>query len=139
MDELKMLLDKIEECHHRVKCHDNDIISTRKIVEQYIDNDYDNLLKLKAELRVYEDSVDVDINLISIFTSSAALMLTAINNAPIEEYAMIASLILLALLIFVLGSHYSSREHGHRKKWRHYMNVVLEDIEKEYHGQIHKE
>lgn len=127
MDDLIILCDKIEACRLRSKCQSNEIVCAKKWVKEYIGDDNNKLLKLKAEVKIHKPGDDT--GNMAILLSTCSLILAIIYNVDRGLYMLYAFLLVsMILLLSIIQSHYSKKRMM-RKKWIAYVGTVLDNME----------
>ena len=106
MDDIIKLCDELESCKRKNICYKNEIVCTRALVNRYIDGDDSKRLKLKAQIRQHGRGLEQ--GTLSTISQSVSVM---------------------SLLVTVV-SRWSINKFGYRDKWKQYIQVVLEDMEK---------
>ncbi|RHW02969.1 hypothetical protein DXA90_09345, partial [Clostridiaceae bacterium OF09-1] len=53
MNDITKLCDEMENCRKRSNCQFNEIVCVKKYLNEYIQDDYNNLLKLKTQADIY--------------------------------------------------------------------------------------
>lgn len=103
----------------------------------YIGDDRNKLLKLKAELEIYKNFENSILNDLSFLVSFITLIVTMIYNASVGTESAIrtataySSFILVVLLAVLTVIQIFHKTISSRSKWRKYIAIVIEDIEKE--------
>lgn len=131
MDDLIRLCDQLENCSKRSKCHSNEIVCAKKWVKNYIKEDENKLLKLKAEVKIHED-IGNSTNIYSMLISFCAFILTIMHNAYGEKsnyYIFFSFFALLLLMMLQFVELYYSKTTRARQKWIKCISVVLDEIE----------
>lgn len=130
MDDIIKLCDEIEGCRKKHCCDSNGIICAKKFVQEYIGNDYNKLLKLKAEVLIHKDT-EKDHE--PIFASLISILALILSIMSVLDKRLVISF--GAFSIFVIGtlnaieSFFSRTTYAH-KRWIRHIEVVLDDIEK---------
>lgn len=130
--ELIVLCDELEKCAEK-KCMNNEIVCAKRKIEEYAGEDINKRLKLKAMINIYDEDGKTD------FLCSFSLLLSFFSfciagvNGLIEkqEYSLYILLFLIIIIVLLVIYLVNSNKTNARKKWKHYLKVVLEDIEKE--------
>ena len=137
MDDLMKLYKKLKNCKKNDICYANKIVCTKKILKEYIGDDRNKLLKLKAELELVHDYSSKKIDRVLLVFAVSTLCVTAIvgiTNISLLLYAYV-------LFVVILSGIYTITSLGLRKipeknEWMKYMKIVLDDIETELRGEI---
>lgn len=131
-DDLTVLCDELEQCRNKV-CVKNEIICAKKKIREYAGNDINKQLKLKALIDLHDEGDKVGIfNYMSVLISVFSFCATVTYNLSGEqEYALyVISAMLVLLTVCVITLRFSKKTTS-RKKWRRYLKVALNNIEKE--------
>ena len=132
-DDLTKLCDELEYRSCSKRCCCNEIVCTKKIIKDYVDADRNKLLRLKAQLEIHDKCMAVDDGRISL---TIAVLSLAIASSLSVIKDVISLLLITFLVLFLcmyilvhdMAQNFKDRK---RKKWREYIRVCLEDIEKE--------
>lgn len=133
MDDLTKLCDELEKCKKKRSCYANEIVCTKAKLKCYIDGDVNKILKLKAQIKIRDNYTQGDIGVISLIVSVITLCLSIfseISGGTSIEYILYSLYGLIALLIITLISLWGKKKYGYRDKWKRYIEVVLQDIDK---------
>ena len=134
MDDIIKLCDELESCKRKNICYKNEIVCTRALVNRYIDGDDSKRSKLKAQIRQHGRGLEQGtLSTISQSVSVMSLLVTVVSGGLGVEQTMsmlFAFGTLVALLIISIIGWWSINKFGHRDKWKQYIQVVLEDMEK---------
>lgn len=146
MDDLIKLCDELENCKNKKFCYNNEIVCTKAMVQRYIDNDRNKMLGLKAQIKLHERSIEEKaVETISLIVTVAALLVATMSlwvsiEADIldsyqkyEQGMLLMGVVELALLIIMVVALIYYRgigKYSYRNKWKKYIQVVLEDMEK---------
>lgn len=133
MDSLTEICYKLEECSKHKLCCGDKIVCTKKFLNAYIGEEHNRLLKLKVELKNSYESESAILPNWSIVLSSSALCLSIAGNVyggKSDQYIIIALVALWIILSTKIGVLKMPKDFKARKKWRKYIEVVLEDMEK---------
>lgn len=129
-DEIIKLCDEIVRCRKKRNCDSNSIICAKKFVEEYIGEDRNKLLKLKAEVMYHKDTENdhetIFASLISILALIIAIM-SVFNKMLVISFG--------AFSIFVIGMintimTINTRRTYEYKRLIRYIEVCLDEIEK---------
>ena len=136
MDDLIKLCDKLENCSKNEICYKNKIVCTKAVLQSYINGDENKRLKLKAQIKQYDGSMTETLSLVmgvaALATSCISLIVSVTNKDIIAVDISVFVLILLSIvLMVVLIAKWGINKFGYRDKWKKYIEVVLEDMEKE--------
>lgn len=138
MDDLKYICMKIDNCEKSKLCFKNKVICTKRVLERYIGNDYDKMLKLEAELNNYEKPNQRVLSQISLFLSFLAVVTSIIYSVlSADRIVQILSyvyglFVLLSLAILLIILHIYGTKNKCVNRWKEYIWVVLKNMEKEY-------
>ena len=136
-DDLTNICDKLEECKEKNPNYNDGIKYTRRVLESYIEGDRDKALKIKALLKIHNNNMYEDLGPISFLLSAITLFVTVIDRVVGNDtvgyvtYFICIFVILLFLLIAILIHLWGNRKFGYRDQWKRYIEVVLEDMEKQ--------
>ena len=136
MDDLIKLCDKLENCSKNEICYKNKIVCTKAVLQSYINGDENKRLKLKAQIKQYDGSMTETLSqavaVAALATSCISLIVSVTNKDIIAVDISVFVLILLSIvLMVVLIAKWGINKFGYRDKWKKYIEVVLEDMEKE--------
>lgn len=140
MDDLIKLCDKLENCSKKETCYKNEIVCTKAVLQSYINGDENKRWKLKAQIRqhekgMYESMTELLSSLMTVDTlaiSCISLMVSVTNKDTIAAYISVFVFFLLGIVLIVtLIEKWGNNKFGYRDKWKEYIEVVLEDMEKE--------
>ena len=140
MDDLIKLCDKLENCSKKEICYKNEIVCTKAVLQSYINGDENKRLKLKAQIKQYEkgiyesmtETLSQAVAVAALATSCISLIVSVTNKEIIAVDISVFVLILLSIvLMVVLIAKWGINKFGYRDKWKKYIEVVLDDMEKE--------
>ena len=140
VDDLIKLCDKLENCSKNEICNKNEIVCTKAVLQSYINGDENKRLKLKAQIKQYEkgiyesmtETLSQAVAVAALATSCISLIVSVTNKDIIAVDISVFVLILLSIvLMVVLIAKWGINKFGYRDKWKKYIEVVLEDMEKE--------
>lgn len=140
VDDLIKLCDKLENCSKNEICYKNKIVCTKAVLQSYINGDENKRLKLKAQIKQYEkgiyesmtETLSQAVAVAALATSCISLIVSVTNKDIIAVDISVFGLILLSIvLMVVLIAKWGINKFGYRDKWKKYIEVVLEDMEKE--------
>lgn len=140
VDDLIKLCDKLENCSKNEICYKNKIVCTKAILQSYINGDENKRLKLKAQIKQYEkgiyesmtETLSQAVAVAALATSCISLIVSVTNKDIIAVDISVFVLILLSIvLMVVLIAKWGINKFGYRDKWKKYIEVVLDDMEKE--------
>ena len=133
MDGFTEICYKLEECSKHKLCCGDRIVCTKKFLNAYIGEEHNRFLKLKAELKNSYEAESAILPNWSVVLSSCVLCLSIAGNVYDGErvyYDIIGLLVLWVILFMKIGVLKRSKDFKVCKKWRKYIEVVLEDMEK---------
>lgn len=132
MNSLKIIREKIDKCIECYGCKEyNEIVCAKVALQEYIGEDNDRLLKLKAELEERKDSDEELWKELPLGLSTIALFLTAANYVLDRNLMMVYVMIALAIITFLTFIwNVCANKISKRKKWNRYIQFALEDLEK---------
>ncbi len=128
MDDLIKLCDKLENCSKKEICYKNEIVCTKAVLQSYINGDENKRLKLKAQIKQYDGSMTETLSLVMGVAAFAISCISLMVSVDALGAAVISFSIVLILIYSVDGG---INKWGYRDKWKKYIEVVLEDMEKE--------
>lgn len=134
MDDLTKLCDELENCSKKKLCYANEVVCTKSMLKTYIGEDTNKILKLKAQIKIHNSYTQGDMGIISLPISLITLCVTIIcglSDSATIEYIIYCSSALIGLLVIILFFTWENKKHGYRNKWKRYIEVVLEDMDKE--------
>ena len=140
VDDLIKLCDKLENCSKNEICYKNKIVCTKAVLQSYINGDENKRLKLKAQIKQYEkgiyesmtETLSQAVAVAALATSCISLIVSVTNKDIIAVDISVFVLILLSIvLMVVLIAKWGINKFGYRDKWKKYIQVVLDDMEKE--------
>lgn len=140
VDDLIKLCDKLENCSKNEICYKNKIVCTKAVLQSYINGDENKRLKLKAQIKQYEkgiyesmtETLSQAVAVAALATSCISLIVSVTNKDIIAVDISVFVLILLSIvLMVVLIAKWGINKFGYRDKWKKYIEVVLDDMEKE--------
>ena len=134
------LCDKLENCSKNEIYNKNKIVCTKAVLQSYINGDENKRLKLKAQIKQYEkgiyesmtETLSQAVAVAALATSCISLIVSVTNKEIIAVDISVFVLILLSIvLMVVLIAKWGINKFGYRDKWKKYIEVVLDDMEKE--------
>lgn len=131
-DDLTVLCDELEQCNNKV-CVKNEIVCAKKKIQEYAGNDINKQLKLKTLIEIHDEGDRVGIfNYMSVLISVFSFCATVTYNlSGKQEYALyVISAMLVLLMVCAITLRFAKKTTS-RKKWRRYLKVALNNIEKE--------
>lgn len=135
MNDLTKLCDDLEHCQRRKAGVEDEIVCVKSKLKCYIGEDYNKILKLKVQLKIYNSNSNIELGMISLIVSVITLCITALGNVADnipKEYVLYCFGSFVTLLIVCVLFSWGAKKYGYRNKWKRYIEVTLEDIEKEY-------
>lgn len=146
-DEIIIICDLLEECKKRQICNYNPIVCAKSVLKEYIGNDYNILLKYKAQVEYNYNFEENVMSSIALIISAISLIISAIIGVAdvassylsqetnklisINVIEIIAVLMIIVLIVFIIPRIYN-RLMWKRKRWLTYIKYALEDIEKDF-------
>lgn len=115
-DNLTKLCDKIENCN-KCGCHNSEIVCVKYWVGVYINRDRNKFLRLKAEVNSHKNFID-DFVILTYLMTIASILITIFDT--------IFSIMFIINIIELWGKN----KWVYRNKWIYYIEVVLEDMER---------
>ena len=136
MDDLIKLCDKLENCSKNEICYKNKIVCTKAVLQSYINGDENKRLKLKAQIKQYDGSMTETLSLVmgvAAFAISCISLIVSVTNKDIiaVDISVFVLILLSIVLMVVLIAKWGINKFGYRDKWKKYIEVVLDDMEKE--------
>ena len=142
MNDLMKLCDKLENCSKNEICNKNEIVCTKAVLQSYINGDENKRLKLKVQIEQHEKGIyETMTEILSLVTTVDALAISCISlivsatnterGNKTVEVLVIVLIILSIVLVLALIANWRINKFGYRDKWKKYIEVVLEDMEKE--------
>ena len=132
MDDLIKLCDKLENCSKKEICYKNEIVCTKAVLQSYINGDENKRLKLKAQIKQYEKGIYESMTeTLSLVIAEVALVISCFSFTESVEAFVAAEALFSIVFIFALIAKWAINKFGYRDKWKKYIEVVLEDMEKE--------
>lgn len=143
MDKLIDMCDELEKENEGY-----DIESVRKKLKNYIGNDYDKILQLRAEIEKHKNFKEKSLANYSLFFSVSSVIMGIFYNAysiyndlvtGSNKYiigiliiwisiSVVAAIILICIIVSLCNSKFEHK----RDEWVAYISVVLDDIEKSF-------
>lgn len=115
-DDLTKLCDKIENCN-KCGCHNSEIVCVKYWVGVYINRDRNKFLRLKAEVNSHKNFID-DFVILTYLMTIASILITIFGT------------IFFIMFIINIIELWGKNKWGYRNKWIYYIEVVLEDMER---------
>jgi len=132
MSELQTICKEIKKCRAKRQCDANEIVCAKRKVLDYVKNDDNKLLKLKAQIKVRNDSQVSDYTLISFAVTVFTFVLTIIYNTIAEQnpeiykgYAFLYVFIVFILISFTMIFQKTKKSNN---EWMKYIETVVENM-----------
>lgn len=125
-DEIIIICDLLEECKKRQICNYNPIVCAKSVLKEYIGNDYNILLKYKAQIEYNYNFEEITMSSIALIISVCSLLVSISSDISIILFVCIS-----LLTIFIACRIHNYTIWG-RKRWLTYIKYALEDIEKNF-------
>lgn len=131
-DDLIILCDRLESCNKKL-CKRNEVICAKNKIREYVGNDINKKLKLKALIDIHDDGNRTGefarlSTLISAFSFCAVIIYNLEgreNSFAYEGYALMAMIVIaMVCLINIVFS----KKNNARNKWIRFIKIALEDI-----------
>lgn len=126
-NDFEVMCDKLEKC---TKCDGkNEIICARKYVKEYVTDDLDKLLKLKAEAEGINHN-----QFLALLISISAFLISACNfaNGLFGEYKVYSGIFnAIAVAVFLFYIRKEIVQFSNVGKWQKYLIVVINELEDE--------
>lgn len=148
MKDITELCEKMEKCRRSSICQSNEIVCAKKYLNEYIKNDYNNLLKLKAQVKTHMDvenrmmnSANFAFTVITTIVTFFGIPLTVVGLAFDEQnvhnlfapdlnmFLVFILITYVALVVIYIGLIIWRKETSNRRKWIRYVEVALQNIE----------
>lgn len=135
MDELTKICNELEKCNKR-SCERNRIVCVKNKLREYIGEDENKYLQLKAQIKLKNENDRIGIyNLLPVPVSIFSLLLMLIYNISDKQnltlYGLYGLSVLIIICIILIIEHFYSKKYEYKKIWRCYIEVVLENWHKE--------
>lgn len=135
MDDLTKICDELEQCRKKRSCYSNRIVCTKAKLQRYIGQDSNKLMDLKAQIEIHNDDVNDIFGPCSFIVATFTLCVTILSyfkdGKPIQ-FLSYCSIGLMVILIFVELVGYLQYKYKYRRIWRKYIEIVLNDMEKDF-------
>lgn len=135
MDDLTKICDELEQCRKKRSCYSNRIVCTKAKLQRYIGQDFNKLMDLKAQIEVHrDDSNDIfspGSFIVATFTLCVTILSSFKDYKPIQ-YLSYCFMGLTAIVIVLEVWSFLLNKYKYRRVWRKYIEIVLDDIEKDF-------
>lgn len=133
-DILTELCDKMEKCCKEKHCFKNEIVCTKKFLVEYVGNDKNKILQLRALIKYHDEHKMNFIDFITKIVTVCSFMLVIIYNVVkdteyFDLYIVTSIIYILAILFISLVGHFSTKLEIPRKKWIRFIEIVLDELE----------
>lgn len=133
-DILTELCDKMEKCCKEKHCFKNEIVCTKKFLVEYIGNDKNKILQLRALIKYHDENKMSFIDFITKIVTVCSFMLVILYNVVkdtenIYLYIETSIIYIFIILSISLVDIFTSRLETPRKKWRRFIEIVLDELE----------
>lgn len=136
-DDLTKICDTLENCSKNKYCYKNEIVCVKKVMKDYIGDDRNRILQLKALVKYHDCNRVSILDIISKIITVSSFVLVILYNISkdsekfISGYGVVAFACLITILVIdVIGIAGNKRKFS-REKWRHYIEVVLTEMERD--------
>lgn len=140
-NDLIKMCDELNACKKRNICNSgNEILCAKRKIKKYVQNDFDNYLKLKALAqrqylsdKVNTSEVSIVVSVTTILVNICLKLYEGISKQKIIEILVVV-LIVLAMYFFldvILKYRYE-----YRKSWMNYLRVAIAEEEKRYRREL---
>lgn len=129
MNDIVELCDKLENCRISRNCDANGVICARKLVQDYIGEDHNKLLQLKADVMRHKDTENEHEIILSSLISVMALFVTIMGFLDKEIVVAFGTFVVIVIVTLNVVKEINSRKLNARQKWVRYIEIVLNDIE----------
>ena len=132
MEKLIQMCDALIKQEKSGENENNEILKAREQVAEYVGNDKDRLLQLKAQAGRHLNYENETINHMSMLIAAISLIVVIFDvvygdHMTGKGYAIVLLFIFLAIEIVFLGD---LKRAGKRGKWKWYINIVIDEMEK---------
>jgi len=134
MEKLIQMCDALIKQEKSGENENNEILKAREQVAEYVGNNKDRLLQLKAQAGRHLNYENETINHMSMLIAAISLIVVIFDvvcgdHMTGKGYAIVLLFIFLAIEIVFWGD---LKRAGKRGKWKWYINIVIEEMEKEW-------
>ena len=129
-NDFQLICNNLNQC--KKECYCNPIVCSRAFLRSYVKNDLDLLMKIKVEAEEYDNGNIFKNNKISIlmcFIATSSLVLNMEEEMGNTVLVVVEIQVFLAVLVFlmILASEILDKI----QRWRKYILVAIDEIEKE--------
>lgn len=141
MDELKELCNTIEKCEKDL-CEKNRIVCVRKCLSEYISDDRDKFLRLKAQVEIHRKFDGTVLQYLSFLLAGISVICSLLNivilfvpeeNIDCELKFVVCGLVIIIILflwMLVVILKKANKKNSNVDKLVEYVSVVLEEMDK---------
>ena len=126
----QLICNNLNKC--KKECYCNPIVCSRAFLRSYVKNDLDLLMKIKVEAEEYDNGNIFKNNKISIlmcFIATSSLVLNMEEEMGNTVLVVVEIQVFLAVLVFLMIL--ASEKLDKIQRWRKYILVAIDEIEKE--------
>ena len=129
-NDFQLICNNLNQC--KKECYCNPIVCSRAFLRSYVKNDLDLLMKIKVEAEEYDNGNIFKNNKISIlmcFIATSSLVLNMEEEMGNTVLVVVEIQVFLAVLVFLMIL--ASEKLDKIQRWRKYILVAIDEIEKE--------
>ena len=129
-NDFQLICNNFNQC--KKECYCNPIVCSRAFLRSYVKNDLDLLMKIKVEAEEYDNGNIFKNNKISIlmcFIATSSLVLNMEEEMGNTVLVVVEIQVFLAVLVFLMIL--ASEKLDKIQRWRKYILVAIDEIEKE--------
>lgn len=129
-NDFQLICNNLNQC--KKECYCNPIVCSRAFLRSYVKNDLDLLMKIKVEAEEYDNGNIFKNNQISIlmcFIATSSLVLNMEKEMGNTVLVVVEIQVFLAVLVFLMIL--ASEKLDKIQRWRKYILVAIDEIEKE--------
>ena len=137
-NDFQLICNNLNQC--KKECYCNPIVCSRAFLRSYVKNDLDLLMKIKVEAEEYDNGNIFKNNQISIlmcFIATSSLVLNMEKEMRNTILVVVEIQVFLAVLVFLMIL--ASEKLDKIQRWRKYILVAIDEIEKEIRENVEGE
>ena len=137
-NDFQLICNNLNQC--KKECYCNPIVCSRAFLRSYVKNDLDLLMKIKVEAEEYDNGNIFKNNQISIlmcFIATSSLVLNMEKEMGNTVLVVVEIQVFLAVLVFLMIL--ASEKLDKIQRWRKYILVAIDEIEKEIRENAERE
>ena len=128
-------LNEIKPCGCSMCIASNEYVCAYNAVKEYVGEDRNKLLKLKAEAKEgdYITFITTIFAILSFLIAGLSFILTIVFETTVEgsvERNLLSAAMLIAVVVILAYVHKKTKPYNCVSKWRKYIQVAIEEIEK---------